>query len=79
VIARGHHGGGEAEHKTVEGEVVETAAQQGEGVIGFVAAFTVPAVEIFQRQRIMGCLCDINRLRLARGDLAPEADHPGHQ
>ena len=53
VIARGHHGGGEAEHKTVEGAVVESAAQQGEGVIGFVAAFAMPAIEIFQRQRIL--------------------------
>jgi hypothetical protein len=35
-----------AEQKTVESEVMETAAHQGEGVIGFVAAFTVPAIEI---------------------------------
>jgi hypothetical protein len=32
---------------------METAAQQGKRVIGLVAALTVPAVEIFQRQRIM--------------------------
>ena len=48
VKKRGHTRGGEAQHETVEGEVVEATTPEGELIVGVVAALTMATVQIFE-------------------------------
>jgi hypothetical protein len=75
---RGQAGRCEAQRKTIKREVMKDLSRGGPGITAVVAAFTMAAAQVLQRQDMMGCLAQSGGLRqgaVRRRNLAPKACH----